>query len=51
MLTRIDNAAMIAWTAILRIQANPRLLEGDGEGYDLPLRPKWSLEALYDDLD
>ena len=51
MLTRIDNAAMIAWTAILRIQADPRLLEGDGEGYDLPLRPKWSLEALYDDLD
>ena len=42
---------MIAWTAILRIQANPGLLEGDDEGYDLPLRPKWSLEALYDDLD
>jgi len=50
-LTETDNAAMIAWTAILRIQANPGLLEGDGEGYDLPLRPKWSLEALYDDLD
>jgi tRNA A37 threonylcarbamoyltransferase TsaD len=51
MFTGIDNAAMIAWTAILRIRANPGLLEGDGEGYDLPLRPKWSLEALYDDLD
>jgi tRNA A37 threonylcarbamoyltransferase TsaD len=50
-LTGIDNAAMIAWTAILRVQANPGLLEGDGEGYDLPLRPKWSLESLYDDLD
>ena len=42
---------MIAWTAILRIQANPGLLEGDGEGYDLPLRPKWSLEALYDEIE
>jgi len=51
MLTRLDNAAMIAWTAILRIQANPGLLKDDGEGYDLPLRPKWSMEALYDDLD
>ena len=50
-LTGIDNAAMIAWTAILRIQSNSGLLEGGGEGYDLPLRPKWSLEALYDDLD
>jgi tRNA A37 threonylcarbamoyltransferase TsaD len=50
-LTRTDNAAMIAWTAILRIEANPGLLQGDGEGYDLALRPKWSLEALYDDLN
>jgi tRNA A37 threonylcarbamoyltransferase TsaD len=50
-LTGIDNAAMIAWTALLRIQAKPGLLRGDGEGYDLPLRPKWSLEALYDDLN
>ena len=41
---------MIAWTAILRIQADPSLLQGVGEGYDLPIRPKWSLEALYDDL-
>ncbi|WWC85968.1 uncharacterized protein L201_000838 [Kwoniella dendrophila CBS 6074] len=42
-----DNAAMIAWTAILRIQA-----EGlsTNDPYDLPLRPKWSLEDLYDDL-
>ncbi|KAK8861749.1 hypothetical protein IAR55_002572 [Kwoniella newhampshirensis] len=40
-----DNAAMIAWTAILRIQAG---LESDP--YDLPLRPKWSLEDLYDDI-
>jgi hypothetical protein len=42
---------MIAWTAILRIQSDPALLAGDGEGYDLPLRPKWSLETLYDVLD
>lgn len=42
---------MIAWTAILRIKANPSLLKGDGEGYDLPLRPKWSLETLYDHID
>jgi tRNA A37 threonylcarbamoyltransferase TsaD len=48
---KADNAAMIAWTAVLRIQANPGLLEGEGEGYDLPLRTKWSLETLYDDLD
>jgi hypothetical protein len=41
---------MIAWTASLRIQADRNLLEGIGEGYDLPIRPKWSLEALYDDL-
>ena len=47
----LDNAAMIAWTAILRIQANPSLLKGEGEGFDLPLRPKWSLETLYDDLN
>ncbi|WVQ93696.1 hypothetical protein IAU59_000772 [Kwoniella sp. CBS 9459] len=40
-----DNAAMIAWTAILRLQAG---LETDP--YDLPLRPKWSLEDLYDDI-
>ena len=40
-----DNAAMIAWTAILRLQAG--LVT---EGYDLPLRPKWSLEDLYDDV-
>ncbi|WWD16328.1 hypothetical protein CI109_100754 [Kwoniella shandongensis] len=40
-----DNAAMIAWTAILRMQAG---LESDP--YDLPLRPKWSLDDLYDDV-
>ncbi|BEI79767.1 hypothetical protein CcaverHIS002_0102960 [Cutaneotrichosporon cavernicola] len=39
------NAAMIAWTAILRLQ--------DGlvcEPFDLPIRKKWSLEDLYDDV-
>jgi N6-L-threonylcarbamoyladenine synthase len=36
---------MIAWTAILRLQDGAQ-----GEGYDLPLRPKWSLADLYDDL-
>ena len=40
-----DNAAMIAWTAILRLQDGAK-----GEGYDLPIRAKWSLEDLYDDL-
>ncbi|WVF66064.1 hypothetical protein IAT40_000803 [Kwoniella sp. CBS 6097] len=40
-----DNAAMIAWTAILRMQAGLQT-----EPYDLPLRPKWSLEELYDDI-
>ncbi|OCF45108.1 hypothetical protein I317_00910 [Kwoniella heveanensis CBS 569] len=39
-----DNAAMIAWAAILRLQAGL-----DSDPYDLPLRPKWSLEDLYDD--
>ncbi|KAI9632823.1 glycoprotease family-domain-containing protein [Dioszegia hungarica] len=43
--TGIDNAAMIAWTAIVRIQAGAR-----PEEYGLPIRPKWSLEDLYDDL-
>ncbi|WVR03635.1 hypothetical protein IAU60_000629 [Kwoniella sp. DSM 27419] len=40
-----DNAAMIAWTAILRLQAGSQ-----SDPYDLPLRPKWSLEDLYDDV-
>ena len=44
--SRIDNAAMIAWTAVLRLQAGAK-----GEQYNLPVRPKWSLEDLYDDLD
>lgn len=42
----IDNAAMIAWTAILRIQGGM-----NGEGYGLGVRAKWSLEDLYDDGD
>ncbi|WWC66717.1 uncharacterized protein I206_100622 [Kwoniella pini CBS 10737] len=42
-----DNAAMIAWTAILRLQADPTL----NEPYDLPIRPKWSLEELYNDVE
>ncbi|WVW81984.1 hypothetical protein I302_103988 [Kwoniella bestiolae CBS 10118] len=42
-----DNAAMIAWTAILRIQSDPSFIS---DPYDLPLRPKWSLEDLYDDV-
>ncbi|WVQ81097.1 hypothetical protein IAT38_003219 [Cryptococcus sp. DSM 104549] len=42
-----DNAAMIAWAAIKRIEATPG---GVADPYDLPLRPKWSLEALYDDV-
>ena len=41
-----DNAAMIAWTAIMRIQAEGN----DGDPHGLPLRAKWSLEDLYDDL-
>ncbi|WWC58296.1 uncharacterized protein I303_100836 [Kwoniella dejecticola CBS 10117] len=41
-----DNAAMIAWTAILRLQADSLL----NDPYDLPVRPKWSLEDLYDDV-
>ncbi|CAK9785316.1 peptidase M22, glycoprotease [Cutaneotrichosporon oleaginosum] len=40
-----DNAAMIAWTAILRLQDG--LV---GEPFDLPIRKKWSLEDLYDDV-
>ena len=40
----LDNAAMIAWTGILRLQAGPI-----SEPFDLPLRPKWSLEDLHDD--
>ncbi|EIW68945.1 hypothetical protein TREMEDRAFT_31504 [Tremella mesenterica DSM 1558] len=40
-----DNAAMIAWTAILRLQAGAK-----DEGFGLALRAKWSLEDLYDDL-
>lgn len=40
-----DNAAMIAWTAILRLQAGL-----EGEPFDLPIRKKWSLEDLYDDV-
>lgn len=40
-----DNAAMIAWTAILRLQDGAK-----GEGFGLPIRAKWSLEDLYDDL-
>jgi tRNA A37 threonylcarbamoyltransferase TsaD len=41
-----DNAAMIAWAGILRLQHGAR-----GERFGLPIRPRWSLEALYDDLD
>lgn len=40
-----DNAAMIAWVAILRLQAGLK-----GEPFDLPIRKKWSLEDLYDDV-
>lgn len=40
-----DNAAMIAWVAILRLQSGLR-----GEEPDLPIRKKWSLEDLYDDV-
>lgn len=36
---------MIAWTAILRLQNG--LV---GESLDLPIRKKWSLEDLYDDV-
>lgn len=36
---------MIAWVAILRLQNG--LV---GEGFDLPIRRKWSLEDLYDDV-
>ncbi|ORY24464.1 glycoprotease family-domain-containing protein [Naematelia encephala] len=39
-----DNAVMIANAAILRIKDGQQ-----GERYDLPIRPKWSLEDLYDD--
>ncbi|ODO09592.1 hypothetical protein I350_03199 [Cryptococcus amylolentus CBS 6273] len=80
-----DNAAMIAWTALLRYDARltsssssspslspssspliqsssssptpptAHLRESDpdqwaGDGYALDLRPKWSLEDLYDDV-
>ncbi|WRT63871.1 uncharacterized protein IL334_000796 [Kwoniella shivajii] len=41
-----DNAAMIAWTGLLRLQSG---LFSDP--YGLPLRPKWSLEDLYDDVE
>lgn len=40
-----DNAAMIAWTAILRLQNGLR-----GEEPTLDIRRKWSLEDLYDDV-
>ncbi|WWC99385.1 hypothetical protein V866_006287 [Kwoniella sp. B9012] len=43
-----DNAAMIAWTAILRIQNEKGFIS---DPYDLPIRPKWSLEDLYDDVE
>ncbi|WVQ62499.1 uncharacterized protein L199_000640 [Kwoniella botswanensis] len=43
-----DNAAMIAWTAILRIQNEKGFVS---DPYDLPVRPKWSLEDLYDDVE
>jgi len=36
---------MIAWTAIMRLQDGAK-----GEGFALPIRAKWSLEDLYDDL-
>lgn len=36
---------MIAWTAVLRLQDG--LI---GEPFDLPIRKKWSLEDLYDDV-
>jgi tRNA A37 threonylcarbamoyltransferase TsaD len=40
-----DNAAMIAWTAVLRLRAGAR-----GERYNTAVRAQWSLEDLYDDL-
>ncbi|EJT52364.1 hypothetical protein A1Q1_04575 [Trichosporon asahii var. asahii CBS 2479] len=40
-----DNAAMIAWTAILRLQNGLR-----GEEPTLDIRRKWSLEDLYNDV-
>ncbi|WOO80523.1 tRNA N6-adenosine threonylcarbamoyltransferase [Vanrija pseudolonga] len=40
-----DNAAMIAWVGILRLQAGLK-----GEPLDLELRKTWSLEDLYDDV-
>ncbi|TXT07481.1 hypothetical protein VHUM_03201 [Vanrija humicola] len=40
-----DNAAMIAWVGVLRLQAGLK-----GEPLDLELRKKWSLEDLYDDV-
>lgn len=36
---------MIAWVGIMRMQAGLK-----GEPFDLPLRKKWSLEDLYDDV-
>lgn len=43
---KTDNAAMIAWTAIMRMQT-----EGEaGDPDSLPIRPKWSLEDLYNDV-
>lgn len=40
-----DNAAMIAHTALIRLQAG---LKSDPD--DLQLRAKWSLEDMYDDV-
>lgn len=40
-----DNAAMIAWTAVLRLRDGAR-----GERYNTTVRAQWSLEGLYDDL-
>lgn len=38
-----DNAAMIAWTAILRIGQAEQIVS---DPPDLPILPKWSLEDL-----
>ncbi|KAL1411881.1 Mitochondrial tRNAs modification protein [Vanrija albida] len=40
-----DNAAMIAWVGILRLEAGLRR-----EPLDLEIRKQWSLEDLYDDV-
>lgn len=36
---------MIGWAAIMKLHRK----EGLEDGYDLPLRPKWSLEDVNDE--